>query len=438
MSFVLDQFENIHFSGIGGIGMSALARMFLSKNINVSGSDQSKTKITESLSKEGATIFYEESRGNINEYCDALIYTPALSGDHPELVEAAERNIPVFSYPEALGFVSKEIFTIAVSGTHGKTTTTAMIAHILKEAGMDPTVIVGSLLKDWGEGDGGSNFLAGSGKYFVVEACEYKRSFNHLHPDILVITNIEEDHLDYYKDLSDIQEAFGQIISKVSPKGAVVCADKDEKVRPILKLSKAPVYDYKEIDIKKGSLNVPGEHNRLNALAATTATSVLGVPSKKAVSILGSFKGTWRRFEYKGKTSKGALVYDDYAHHPSEISATINAARDSFPASNIVVVFQPHLYSRTEAFFEEIVNSLAKADKVIMVPVYQARKENHTPTPSSSQIAKALKRKGVNAFSVRSLERSASLAFDISGSEDVVVMMGAGDIYTATERLLEK
>lgn len=417
--------------------MSALARMLLNSNKNVSGSDRSKTKLTESLSKEGASIFYRESGDNINEFCDALIYTPALPSDHPELREAARRKIPVFSYPEALGLVSKEIFTIAVSGTHGKTTTTAMIAHILRESGMAPTVIVGSLLKGWGKEGHDSNFLAGKGKCFIVEACEYKRSFINLHPDILIITNIEKDHLDYYEDLSDIQDAFEQLVSKVPSEGSVICSSGDEKVKTVLKSSKAPVYNYKDGDIKKGSLVVPGEHNRMNALAAMTATRVLGVPINKAENILGSFAGTWRRFEYKGKTSKGALVFDDYAHHPSEILATIEAARENFGDRRIVVVFQPHLYSRTEVFFEEIVDSLAKADTVIMVPVYQARKEDLLFFRSSSEISDALKLKGVRSFSADSLEDSASLVLDVSGSEDTIIMMGAGDIYTITDRLLE-
>lgn len=431
----LQQVQKVHFSGIGGIGMSALARMFLHYGREVTGSDSSFSENISRLSDEGARVFPIQSEDNITDSYDLLVFTPALSADHPELMKAQRLGIPTISYPEALGLISEDSYTIAVSGTHGKTTTTAMLARILETAGYDPTVIVGSLFKST---DGVySNYRFGEGGYFLVEACEYKRSFSFLHPDILVVTNIEEDHLDYYKDISDIKEAFKQLAERLPTNGTLVYSSRDNNSRHLCETCRGRFLDYSDQKMESDILSVPGEHNRLNAKAAIAAASSLGVSESLSKTALRSFVGTWRRFEYKGKTDKGALVFDDYAHHPREISATLQAAKESFSDKRIKVVFQPHLYSRLERFFEDFVEALSLADEVILVPVYQARKEKVFNHRSSEDLAEALDNVGRKVSSVLSLEDAVGSVRGRSEPSDVVVMMGAGDIYTATKGLLE-
>ncbi len=432
----LDRFERIHFSGIGGIGMSALAGMCLSCGKVVTGSDQGFSEIIEGLSDAGAGITCGGLIHDIKDTVDLLVHTPAISNDHPELLEARRMNIPVLSYPEALGLISKEIFTVAVAGTHGKTTTTAMVAHILENSGMDPMVIVGSMVKGGADEKRFSNFRVGNDNCFVVEACEYKRSFLHLYPDILVITNIEEDHLDCYKDLEDIRFAFEEMVSRVAPGGKLVCLTDDDTVRSVVGHSDLDVLNYGSKRIKMEDLMVPGEHNRNNAKAAVTVAEILGVSEVEAVKRLGSFAGTWRRFEYKGKTAGGALVFDDYAHHPAEISATIEAAMERFKDKRIVVVFQPHLHSRTDFFFDDFVKALSKADHVVLTPVCRARTEDHEPLYSSEQMASSIIAGGGGASFVGSLDGVSELVSSISDKDSIVIMMGAGDIYTATDELL--
>ena len=278
--------NNYHFIGVGGIGVSAIARMLFLQNKKVSGSDIASSEITDDIKKLGINVFIGQKAENINSDVEVVIYTVAIKDNNPELLETRKKGITCVSYPEALGELSKDMFTIAISGAHGKTTTTAMIGHILKEVEMDPTVIVGS--KILGQN---SNFLAGKSKYLVAEACEYKRSFLNLHPNILVITNIEADHLDYYKDIEDIKSAFSEIAEKV-PDGGFIITDKENKnIKDSTAKSKAKVLDYKEIKTDF-NLRVFGEHNILNARAALKVTEVLGISKEKAIEALKSFKGT--------------------------------------------------------------------------------------------------------------------------------------------------
>ena len=320
------EWKKIHFIGIGGIGTSAVARMMLLSGKSVTGSDTEETPITDGLKKEGAKILIGHKEEHITSDMDAVLYTIAVKDDNPELKKARSFNIPTFSYPEALGLISKGMFTIAVSGTHGKTTTTAMIGKILKDADRSPTIIVGSILVD-----GGTNFVPGTSDILVVEACEYSRSFLHLNPNILVITNIDSDHLDYYRDLQDIQSAFGELAQKVPKDGYIVTNPHDASVAPAIKEARGQVIDYTSHDMTDVHLRVPGEHNILNAQAALATAEILKIPRDTAIASLSNFKGTWRRFEYKGKIKNDALIYDDYAHHPVEIKATLKAARESFP-----------------------------------------------------------------------------------------------------------
>jgi len=362
--------KKIYFIGIGGIGMSALARMMLSYGKEVTGSDQEESLITKDLETKGAHIFIGQKEENLASDIDVVIYTIAIKNDNPELKKAHSLNIPVFSYPEALGVVSEDMFTIAVSGTHGKTTTTAMIGKILSDAKKEPTIIVGSLLKD-----GNTNFVEGKSDIFVVEACEYKRSFLQLHPNILVITNIDNDHLDYYKDLNDIQSAFAELAQKVPKEGYVITNPRDSSIAPVLKDVSAQVIDYTEEKDDSFNLNVPGAYNILNAKAAFAVSNILNIPREDALDALSQFNGTWRRFEFKRKTSYGVLVYDDYAHHPTEIKAVLKAARELFSDKKIIAIFQPHLYSRTKLLLNEFAESFKDADEVLIAPIYAAREK---------------------------------------------------------------
>src|SRR3990167_8126458 len=312
--------KSIHFLGIRGIGMSALARMMLGRQWQkkVSGSDLSPSEITDELKKHGAIVFEGNAAGNVTEGIDLLVYTAAVLEDNPELLEAKRRGIPTMTYPQMLGLLSRDYYTIAISGTHGKTTTTGMVATLLLETGKEPTVVIGSLLQN-SVTKNKSNFIAGQGKYFIAEACEYKRSFLNLEPTILAITNIDNDHLDYYRDLADIQSAFHELAMKVPEEGFVVASAKDLLLKPVLQGLSAKIIDYtKYVQMPLLRLKLPGLHNQMNAAVALAIADILKIPKTDAVKALESFPGTWRRFEYKDETPEGAHVYDDYGHHPTE------------------------------------------------------------------------------------------------------------------------
>ncbi len=408
MDLDLSKIKKVFFVGIGGIGISAIARMLHLEGKEVSGSDMSEGELTGELRGLGIKIVIGQGVELIPKDADLIIYTIAIPHYDPKLfAEIKELGIPFKSYPEMLGLVTRDKYTIAISGTHGKTTTTAMLGKILIDAGLDPTIIVGSLLKDFK-----SNLVVGKSKYFVVEACEYERSFLNLHPKLLVITNIEADHLDYYKDLNDINSAFDQFRSQ------------SEKV----------IENYSQYLVKVPELSVPGEHNRQNAAAALTVAEVLGIGEESARKSLAGFSGTWRRLEKKGTTREGVIVYDDYAHHPTEIRASIQALRELYPDKRLTIIFQPHLYSRTKALFGDFVKSFRGADRVILLPIYFAREEKDESV-SSDKLAQA-----INLTSDPSPERrgeihsfpdfEAALAYIKAlnlGPDDVFVAMGAGE-----------
>ncbi|MBI2631266.1 hypothetical protein HYW73_03585 [Candidatus Nomurabacteria bacterium] len=309
-----------------------------------------------------------------------------------------------------LSIVTEGKNIIAVSGTHGKTTTTAMIAKILMDAGRDPSVIAGSLLKDFK-----SNLVVGKNDLFVVEACEYERSFLNLKPEILVITNIEADHLDYYKDLADIQNAFKQLASQ----------------------STNVISDYSKYLDKVPKLSVPGIHNRKNAAAALAVADLLGIKGEIAQKALAEFTGTWRRLELRGKTSQGTIIYDDYAHHPTEVKASLEALRELYPTGEktLTVIFQPHLYSRTKALFDDFAKCFAGADKVLLLPIYFAR-EDKDESVSSEKLAEAIAKEGIKVESFPNFE-SAEIAVSLLnlGKSDVFVTMGAGEAYKVADRV---
>lgn len=429
--------KKIHFIGIGGIGMSALARYFLHVGKEVSGSDRVNTDITVALEKEGVKFFVGQTAENILSDIDLIVYTEAMPKDHEEMVEAKKLEVPMMNYFEALGSVVNSYYLIAVAGTHGKTTTTAMLTDVLEEADFDPTAIIGSLRSKTG-----SNFRAGKSKYAVVEACEYKRDFLHLEPDILVITNLELDHVDYYKDLADVQSAFHALALKVPESGFVVADVTNENVKPILAGVVAKVIDYREFIDLLLPMRQPGLHNRLNAGAVRAVAKILEIDQKSSDQAIGDFAGTWRRFEYKGVLHNGEneiIVYDDYGHHPTEIKATISGTRELFPNQYLTVVFQSHTYTRTQELFKDFAEALAKADEVILLPIYAAREENISGV-SSEKLAVAIDELGTTASVVKNPEEAVDFIKNkiYQNEGGVVVTMGAGDMTTrVAENILE-
>ncbi len=420
--------KKIFFIGIGGIGISSLAHLALSRNIEVSGiNDEDSPATLDPLRAKGAKIIYEAEFKELPE-ADMYVYSDAWIYRGPQILEKAKAiGKPVLSYFEALGEFAKEYKVIAVAGTHGKTTTTAMIGEMLIGCGLDPTVVVGSLVKSFG-----SNFRKGNGAYLVVEADEYNRHFLQFSPFITVITNIEADHLDCYKDLSDIQSAFKQLISQTS--GRVVANPSDENTKAVLGEN---FVDYTKYIDQVPVLLVPGVHNRMNASAALTVADALGVDLSKAGEELSKFQGTWRRLDKKGETKEGVVVYDDYAHHPTEIRASLSALRELYPKDShqIVVLFQPHLYSRTKALFKEFAQSFSGADRVYLLPIYYAR-EDKDESISSEILADAIDLNGVTAYAFANFEDAEEVIKTLNlSSGTIFVTMGAGEAYKVADKV---
>jgi UDP-N-acetylmuramate--alanine ligase len=407
--------------------MSGLAQLLHEKGDRVTGSDREESPITELLTGKGISVTIGQKAENLPDGIDLLVYSAALPTDNVERVAARERGIPELSYFEMLGKVSERYRTIAVAGTHGKTTTTGMLAAILKEAGAAPSAIVGSIVRDFG-----SNYLPGTSDLLVVEACEYQRHFLQISPEVLVITNLEFDHTDYYDDLEDVQDAFRALIKKVPAHGAIVADAEHPNIAPLLEGIEASVIDYMK---EPGyPLQLPGEFNGLNAKAAAAAAKVL-LPQVQVVSInraLEGFKGTWRRFEHKGQVN-GADVYDDYAHHPTAIKETLRALKEK-TKGRIFIAFHPHLYSRTRDLLDGFSRAFAGADEVLIAPIYAAR-EIDDGTISSELLAERVRAEGVSARALP-FEEIESVIRSEAKEGDVIMTMGAGDIYKVADALI--
>jgi UDP-N-acetylmuramate--alanine ligase len=419
---------NVYMVGIGGIGMSALAQLLVSQGKSVCGSDREESPTTQLLSDKGVNIVIGHDGCSIPADAELLIYSDAVYSDNPERMRAKEMNIPEMSYFEALGEASKGMRTLAVTGTHGKTTTTAMLAKILQACDKQPTAIVGSIVRDFG-----SNFLSGKDDLLVVEACEYRDHVLKLHPEILVITNIELDHTDYFPTLEALQETFRKAAERVPAHGVIVANPYDPAVAAVLGNAKAPIIDYTTQTVPQ--LEMLGEFNRENARAAKAAARAAfpHLQEEYIDKALLDFKGSWRRFEYKGETPLGALVYDDYAHHPTAIEKTIEAARVKFPDKRIVVAFHPHLYSRTKSLLDGFAQALAKADYTLVAPIYAAREELD-PTISNHVLADMAEQNGGDADALDSFDEIRdALLKEPAGS--LIITMGAGDIYKVADQI---
>jgi UDP-N-acetylmuramate--alanine ligase len=438
----------IHFVGIGGIGVSALAQYFLAKKFKVSGSDLVSSEITKLLERKGARIkIGVHKKTNLAEKTDLLIYSPAINlFKNPETIEAQKQGIKVQSYPQALGEITKQFFTIAISGTHGKSTTASMLSLLMIKAKLDPTVIIGTKLKKFRN----SNFRKGKSKYLVIEADEHFASFLNYCPQAIILTNIEADHLDYYGNYKNLLETFRKYINRLPKKGLII-ANKEDRVLNKLKISpkdrkrwKIKEYSTKQPDARKLKrvLTIPGEHNLSNALAALTMARVLKIPDKLSFKALSEYQGAWRRFEEKEIkiNNKKIKIISDYGHHPTEIMATIKAAREKYPYSKIKCVYQPHQYQRTYYLFTDFVESFrqAPADEIIITDVYDVagrEEEKIKEKVNSEKLVKEINRPKVFYLPKNKILRNIRKK---AKEEEVVIIMGAGDIYKITLSLTGK
>lgn len=439
--------RHVHLVGIGGVSMRPLGLVLKGMGMVVTGSDMSASVSTQELENQGIPVAIGHHAENI-EGADCIIRTAAAHNDNPEIAAARAAGIPVFERAQAWGEIMKSYKNaICISGTHGKTTTTSMMTHILMEANLDPTVMIGGYLPLLHAGH-----RVGHGDTILLESCEYCDSFLNFFPTLAVILNVEADHLDYFKDLEDIQKSFHQFAS-LATFGVIANGDDPHTVSAMQgidyvsfglgeqnRIHAANMHpDWQHFDVICDGeyychldMGVLGKHNALNALAAAAAAWMMGIPGEAVSHGLESFHGAGRRMEFKGKF-QGADVYDDYAHHPDELSATVSAVRSAMPGRRIVLAFQPHTYTRTKALFDDFVRELKKPDVVILSEIYAARERNAIGI-SSLDLAKQIP----GAIYCETLPEVTDQLREIVREGDVVITMGAGDIFRAGEALFEK
>lgn len=490
--------KKVYFIGIGGIGMSALARWFLALNRAeglaqnragkraekwaVSGSDLTPSRITRELQKEGAEVNFGHKKGHLradlgstlqsnsgqagSPQVTLIIRSQAIKADNPELREAARLGMPTIAYPEAVGVLTESHKTIAISGAHGKSTTTALAGLILKRAGLDPTIIVGTELKELDN----KNFRLGKSEYLVLEADEFGRAFLNYSPTIAVVTNIDKEHLDTYKDLAGVKKTFLEFLARTRAGGTLILnkdnaalASLAKRITKIAKENRLRIlwYSVRGNTAKKIKkvIKIPGLHNISNAVAAYKVGRVLGVSHKTILAAISRYRGSWRRFEYRGllHVSRYVLhVYDDYAHHPTEIKATLQAFREKFPKSQIVCVFQPHQTERLRLLFKEFTTAFSGADVIVIIPTYKVTGRESVGRRASGiklpeELAAAIQKKYpakpvfylANPKKLKSFIKKTLLAKPHTLnpkphalSPTVLVMMGAGDVVNYTDSLL--
>jgi len=440
----------VHLIGIGGIGVSALAQYYLAKGHEVSGSDLVASEITDMLKdppspkasagqRKGAKIFIGHSAKNITRDIDLVVYSPAVKSSNAELKKAKSYKLKAISYPEALGELTKDYYTIAVAGAHGKSTTTAMIGLILAQAGLDPTVIVGTKLKEFG----GSNFREGKSKLLVIEACEYDSSFLQYSPKVVVVTNIDKEHLDFFKTFANVKKAFNKFIERLPSEGFYV-RNIDDENKPEFVEPKFKIQDYslKQADARKleNILQVPGKHNVSNALAALQVARILVIPDSVTFSALAKFTGTWRRFEIVKEANKlkanSYTLISDYGHHPNEIRATLEAAREKYAKRKIWCVFQPHQHQRTFYLFDDFVKTFQEAaiDKIIITEIYDVAGRETKGINKKVSSKKLVEKVAKDSVMYLPMDKIESFVKENMEQGSVLIIMGAGDIYNLVEK----
>lgn len=430
-----------HFVGIGGIGMSALARYFRSQHLAVSGSDESESPLLSELKDEGITVYGSHQADNVGSDVAQLIYSEAIPRDNPEREQARALGIPEKSYFAALGEISRHYSTIAISGTHGKSTTTAMAGLALEAAGLDPLVILGTKVFEWQKKNirlplaGGVPGLDRP-RYFAVESCEYHNSFHHLHPRVIIVTNCEPDHLDFFETADNYYAAFRKFAAKLPPTGVLITDFSAPGVAELFADVKARKVDAHDFLLQVPTLALPGQHNRQNAALVLALFDTLGLDIEQAKASLKKFHGTWRRFEKKGET-RGVQVFDDYAHHPTEILATLAAFREKFPEHRLWAVFQPHQYSRTAQFLEEFAASFKNADEVLIPNIYRVRdRESDVSAVSADMLVRKIRQHGKHARHSHNFPETVELLNKETVAGDIVITIGAGPVYLVGEEFL--
>ena len=451
---------HIYFIGIGGISMSGIAQILQNRGFQISGSDSKHSAMTEALEALGIHIFYGQKAENITDssHIDAVVYTSAIHPDNPEYAAALASGIPMLTRAQLLGQIMRYFkIPIAISGTHGKTTTTSMISKILLEAGTDPTLSIGGVFKDIN-----GNTRIGHSDFFVAEACEYTNSFLSLFPKIGVVLDIDADHLDFFKDLADIRHSFHTFCKLVQDDGALVINGEIEHLEEITESVKGRIItygmdssnDYYATDIaydtfanasfmlhrKNGencriTLHVPGEHNIYNAMAAIAVADLVHIEEKFIIAALLHFTGTNRRFEYKGEVD-GVTIVDDYAHHPTEITATLKAA-SNYPHQSLWCVFQPHTYTRTKALLPEFAEALSHADHIVLADIFAARETDHLGI-SSRTLQEEIRKLGHDCYYFPSFNEIEKFLLQNCTKGDLLITMGAGDVVKIGDELLGK
>ena len=463
----INNIKKIHFVGIGGIGVSAIAKLMIWQGKKVSGSDCQQSEITDELKKMGVKFFIGHQRENLADDIDLLICTLAVPEDNLEIIKAKKLGIPIFTYPQALGFLTKEKFGIAICGTHGKSTASSMLALILKKAGLDPTVVIGSKVADFS-----GNATIGKSEYFVFEACEYKRAFLNYYPKIIILNNIELDHTDYYKNLENYENAFEEFIKHLPENGTLIYNEDDKVIQKLSIKNQSQGLKFKilsfgsdkkndlvlsDIQLKNGEtrfkvifqeknlgefiLKVPGIFNVYNALGAIAAALLLKIKPEIIKKTLADFQGIWRRFELVGEIN-GAKIISDYAHHPTEVRSTIEGAKNFYPEKKIIAVFQPHQRNRTKKLFNDFIKSFDSADIIILSEIFDVagREEKKDNDVSSLDLVKEIKKrlKEKTVLFAKDLKETKKMILENAQKNDIILVMGAGDIYKMIGDLMKE
>lgn len=422
--------KTLHMIGIGGIGLSAVAQIMKKQGYKVSGSDEHESELTKRLEKEGITVKIGHDAGNVSKQAETVGYSLAVPAHNVELKKAREEGMITKSYAELLGELTAQKNTIAIAGTHGKTTVTGMLTKILIDAGLDPTVVIGSKMPDLDN----QNFRVGKSNLMVIEACEYMETFLHFHPKYSIITNVEADHLDYYKNAGNYIKAFKKFAEKIPKEGFIVLG---ENVPAEIE-NAATCKTIRASGAERFSLKLIGSHNQENAELAYLAARALGAPEPLIRESLSRFQGTWRRLEHTGTIGK-THIYDDYGHHPTEIKVTLQALRAQHPSAKICCVFQPHQANRTRHFLADFARAFTDADHVIIPNIYTVRdSQKDIDAISTDQLVAEIAKHHPSVQNGNGLENTLKEMQKNATDYDIVIIMGAGDVTKLSRLIAEK